>query len=86
VSLVVGVGTVLGAWSPGLLEPVLIAAGLVALAWYERSRLLVLVAGAVLAALVVIPDGTLSTLVPAVIVLAAAIVALARRNGTTAPA
>lgn len=83
-SLVAGVGTVVGAWSPGLLDAVLITTGVGVLAWYERSRLLVVVACAVLAALVLSPEGTLSMLVPAVIVLAAAIAALARR--TSAPA
>lgn len=86
VCLVAGVGTVLGAWLPGLLAPVLIAAGLLAIARYERSRLLAVVAGTVFVALVVFPDGTLSTLIPAVVVLAAAIVTLVRRNGATAPA
>lgn len=83
VCLVAGVGTVLGAWSPGLLDPVFITAGLLAIAWYERSRLLAVVAGVVLVALVVFPDGTFSTLVPAVIVLATAVVALVRRTGLT---
>jgi hypothetical protein len=81
VCLTVGGGTVLGAWSPGLLTPVLLTGGLLALAWFERSRTLVVVAGAVLLALVLIPEGTLTTLVPAVVVLAAAIVALVRRSG-----
>jgi hypothetical protein len=86
VSLVVGVGTVLGSWSPGLLDPVLIAAGVLVLARYERSRLLAVLAGVLLVVLVVFPDGTLSTLIPAVLVLAAAIVTLVRRNGVRAPA
>jgi hypothetical protein len=86
VCLVSGVATVLGAWSPGLLAPVLIAAGLLTLAWYERSRLLTVVACAVAASLVLLPVGMLSTLVPAVIVLAAAILALARRNSAGASA
>lgn len=86
VALVASVGTVLGAWSPGLLDPLLIASGLLVLARYERSRLLAVVAGTVLVALVVFPDGTASMLIPAVIVLATAIVALVRRNGASAPA
>jgi hypothetical protein len=77
--LLVGLATMLGAWAPGLFLPVVIAGGLLALARFERSRLLALVAVAVLAALLVFPLGTLSTLVPAVIVLAAAVVSLARR-------
>ncbi|GAB3451757.1 hypothetical protein GCM10027436_50460 [Actinophytocola sediminis] len=79
-ALIAGVGTILGTWSPGLLEPVLIAAGLLVLARYERSRLLVAVAGAVLVALVVSPDGAMSMLLPAAIVLAAAVLALMRRT------
>lgn len=79
-SLGAGVAVVLGAQAPGLLDPVLIACGLLVLAWYERSRLVVVVAGLVLTALVVVPDGTLRTLVPAMVVLAAAIVALVRRD------
>ena len=86
VCLGAGIAVVLGAWSPGLLDPVLIACGLLALAWYERSRLVVVVAFLVLAALLVVPDGTLRILVPAVIALAAAIVALVRRGGTVSPA
>lgn len=78
--LAVGVGAVLGAWSPGLLEPVLIVGGLLVLARLEHSRLLVVVAAAVLVAMLVFRFGTLSTLVPAVIVLAAAIVALTRHD------
>ncbi|GAB1512435.1 hypothetical protein [Actinophytocola sp. KF-1] len=76
-----GVAVVLGAWSPELLDPVLIACGLLALALYERSRLVAVVSCVVLTALVVVPDGTLRTLVPAVVVLGAAIAALARRGG-----
>jgi hypothetical protein len=78
--LVTGAATVLGAWSPGLLEPVLITVGLLALARYERSRLLAVAAVAVPVALVVFPDGTLSMLVPAAIALAVAIAALVREN------
>ena len=77
--LLVGLATILGAWEPGLFLPVVIAGGLLALARFERSRLLALVAVAVLAALLVCPYSTLGTLVPAVIVLAAAVVSLARR-------
>jgi hypothetical protein len=84
VCLVTGAATVLGAWSSGLLEPVLITAGLLALARYERSRLLAVAALAVLVALVVFSDEVLSILVPAVIALATAIVALVRQNSTSA--
>jgi hypothetical protein len=84
--LVVGVGTVLGAWSPGLLDPVIIAGGLLILSWYERSRLLAVVAVAVLVAMMVFPVGMLSTLIPAVMILAAAIVALVRQSGAPEPA
>lgn len=80
--LVAGVAVLLGAWSPGLIDPVSLACGLLALAWYERSRLVVVVACLVLAARLALPDGTLSTLVPAVVVFAAVIVALVRRNST----
>ncbi len=79
-SLGAGVAVVLGAWAPGLLDPLLIAVGLLVLAWYERSRLVVVVACLVLTVLIVFPDGTLRTLVPAMVVLAAAIVALVRRD------
>ncbi len=84
--LVTGVGVLLGAWLPGLLEPVLIAAGLLVLARFERSRLLAVVAVAVLAAMTVFPIGLLSTLVPAALVLAAAIAALVRQAQAVAPA
>jgi hypothetical protein len=77
---------VLGAWSPGLLDPVIIAGGLLILARYERSRLLAVVAVAVLVAMVVFPVGMLSTLIPAVMMLAAAIVALVRQSGAPEPA
>lgn len=86
VCLVTGVASLLGAWSPILLDPLLIAAGLLALARYERSRLLAAVAVAAPAALVAFPIGTLSMLIPAVIVLAAAIVALIRRSTPPASA
>ncbi len=86
VCLVVGVATMLGAWSPALFVPVMIAASLLALARFERSRLLALVAGAVPVAMVVIPVGTLSLLIPAAIMLAAGTVALARRDEGGAPA
>jgi hypothetical protein len=81
--LLAGVAVLLGAWSPGLLDPVLLACGLLALARFERSRLVAVVACLVLVARLVFPD---STLVPAVVVFAAAIVALVRRNSTAAPA
>lgn len=80
--LMTGAGTVLGAWAPGLLDPVIIAGGLLALARFERSRLLAAVAVAVLATMAVYPVGTLSMLVPAMIVLAAGIVALVRQGRT----
>lgn len=80
VFLVVGVGTVLGAWSLGLLAPVLVAGGLLALARFERSRLVAVVAAAVLVAMVVFPHGTLSMLIPAAITLAAGIVVLVRQG------
>jgi hypothetical protein len=82
--LVVGLGTILGAWLPGLFLPVVIAGGLLALARFERSRLLALVAVAALVALLVFPYGALRTLIPAVIVLAAAVVSLARRPAAPA--
>ncbi|MFC4852671.1 hypothetical protein [Actinophytocola glycyrrhizae] len=65
-------------------EPVLIAAGLLAMARYERSRLLVVVAGVVATVLVAVPEGTMSTLIPAVIVLAAAFAALHTRSPVVA--
>jgi hypothetical protein len=84
--LVVAFATMLGAWAPGLFLPVVIAGGLLALARFERSRLLAVAAVAVLAAMVVFPAGTLSMLIPAALMLAAAIVALARQVGAGAPA
>lgn len=81
VCLGTGVAVVLDAWSPGLLAPVLIACGLLALARFERSRLVAMVAVVVLVGLVVLPDGTLRMLVPAVVVLVAALSALVRRAG-----
>jgi hypothetical protein len=84
--LVVGVGTILGALAPGLLDPVIIAGGLLALARFERSRLLAVVAGVVLVAMVMLPAGALSALIPAMVLLAAAIVELARQRGAAAPA
>jgi hypothetical protein len=84
--LLAGVAVLLGAWSPALLDPVFLACGLLALARFERSRLVAVVACLVLVARLVFPDGTLAALVPAVVVFAAAIVALVRRNSTAAPA
>ncbi|HEX6355581.1 hypothetical protein [Actinophytocola sp.] len=81
VSLVIGVGLVLGAWSPGLIEPVIITFGLLALARFERSRLLAAVAGVVLVAMVVFPFGTMSLLAPAAVLLLGGIVALVRQSG-----
>jgi hypothetical protein len=87
ICLLVGAGTVLGAWAPGLLEPVIITGGLLALARLERSRLLTVVALLMLATMLVFPPGsTLSMLVPAMVVLAAAIVILVRQGGTSEPA
>jgi hypothetical protein len=80
VCAVTGFATVLGAWSPGLLESALITVSLLALAWYERSRLLAVTAVAVPVALVALPDGVLAMLVPAAIALAVAIAALVRQN------
>jgi hypothetical protein len=84
--LAVGVATMLGAWSPGLFLPVVVAGGLLALARFERSRLLALAAGTVLVAMAAFPAGTLSMLVPASVMLAAGIVALVRQGERTAPA
>ena len=81
--LVAGVGIVLGAWAPGLLEPLIIASGLLALARYEHSRLLAVVAGVVLVVLVVFPDGVPSMLFPAVVMLGTAVVVLARQRSQT---
>lgn len=86
ICLLIGTGTVLGAWTPGLLEPVIITGGLLALARFERSRLLAVVALLVLAAMLVFPGNTLSMLVPAMVVLAAAITILVRQGGTSEPA
>jgi hypothetical protein len=86
VCLVVGVSTVIGAWSPGMLDPMIIAGGLLALAKYERSRLLAVVAVAVLVAMAVFPIGTLTMLIPAAMLLATAIVVLVRQSGATQPA
>lgn len=83
VCVVAGAGTVLGAWSAGLLEPLIIGAGLLALARYERSRLLAVVAVAMLVALVAFPTGTLGLLLPAAIALAGAIVVLVRQVSIT---
>lgn len=78
--LAVGVGTALGVWAPGLVDPILIAGGLLALARVERSRLLAVVAGAVLVAMVAFPTGTLSLLLPATLLLLAGVVVLAMRQ------
>jgi hypothetical protein len=80
--LLVGAGTVLGAWAPGLLDAVIVTGGLLALARFERSRLLALVAVLVLAAMLAFPVDTLGMLVPAMVVLAAAIVVLVGQGGT----
>lgn len=84
-SLAVGAGTLLGWQAPGLVEPVLIAAGLLVLARYERSILLTIVAVASFVAMAAFPIGPLGTLIPAMLLLAGAIAALARRNHPAAP-
>ena len=76
--LVVGLATMLGTWSPGLFLPMVIAGGLLALARYERSLLLAVVAAAALVTMAMVQDGPLSLLIPAVVLLAGGIVALAR--------
>jgi hypothetical protein len=86
VCVVVGLATMLGVWLPGLFFPVIIAGGLLALARFERSRLVALAAGAILVAMLVFPLGTLSTLIPAAIMLAAGIVALVRQGDGPAQA
>lgn len=78
--LAVAIGTALGVWAPGLVDPVLITGGLLVLARVERSRLLVAVAGVVLAAMVVFSTGTLSMLLPATLLLLAGVVALVRSH------
>lgn len=84
--LVVGVGTVLGEWAPGLFAPVIITGGLLVLAGFERSRLLATVAVAASGAMVAFPAGTPSMLVPAAVLLAGGIMALVRQNRTAEPA
>jgi hypothetical protein len=86
VCLTVGASALMGAWAYGLVDPLLITCGLLVLAGYERSRLVAVLAVVLLAALLVFPFGILSTLVPAVVVLAAAVAALVRRSGRPAPA
>jgi hypothetical protein len=86
VCLVVGVSTVIGTWSPGMLDPVIIAGGLLALARFERSRLLAVVAVAVLVTMAVFPFGTLTMLIPAAMLLATAIVVLVRQSWAVQPA
>jgi hypothetical protein len=86
VCLGAGAAVVLGTWLPDLIDPVLIAGGLLGLAWFERSWLVAVVACLAPAVLLVFPGGMLRVLVPAVIVLVATIVALVRRGGTAAPA
>lgn len=83
--LAVGGATMLGLWLPGLFVPVLVVCGLLALARFTRSRLLVLVAAAMLVAMLVFRTGTLSMLIPAAIALAAGIVALVRQAGEPVP-
>ncbi|MCT2583927.1 hypothetical protein [Actinophytocola gossypii] len=87
VSLVVGAGVLLGALAgPGLLEPVVVAGGLLALARHERSLPLAILAGAVLVPMVLFPIGAQGLLIPAVLVSAAAVVALVRRRRLAEPA
>lgn len=78
--LAVGLGIAVGALAPGLVDPILIAGGLLALARFERSRLLAVVACVVLAAMVVFPTGTFSMLLPATLLLLAGVAALAMRQ------
>ncbi|HEV2781384.1 MAG TPA: hypothetical protein VGX25_18535 [Actinophytocola sp.] len=84
VCLLVGAATLLGSQLPPLVDPVIITVGLLGLAWWERSVLLALVAVAVLAAMAAFPVGTLSALVPAMLLLVGAIAALVLR-GRPAP-
>jgi len=86
VCLTTGVSALVGALAYGLVDQLLITCGLLVLAWYERSRLVAVLSVVLLAALLLFPFGILSTLVPAVIVLATAVVALVRRSGRPAPA
>ena len=86
VCLAVGASALLGVWAYGLVDPVLITCGLLVLARYERSRLVAALSVVVLAALLLFPYGVPSTLVPAALVLAAAIAALVRRGGLPHPA
>lgn len=76
VSLGAGGALMLDSW---LFEPVLVGGGLLALAWFERSRLVAVVGCLVAAALLAFPDGMPRVLVPAMVVLGAAVVALVRR-------
>lgn len=85
VCLAFGVSALLGAEAPGLFDPVVMMCGLLVLAWYEGSRVVAVLAVVVPMAFLAFPYGILSTLVPAVIVLAAAIAALVRRGGARHP-
>ena len=86
VCLTAGVSALAGAWAYGLLDPLLITCGLLALAWYERSRLVAVLAVVLPVAFLLFPYGVLSTLVPAVLVLAVAVTALVLRGGLRHPA
>lgn len=85
VCLTAGVSALAGAWAYGLVDPLLITCGLLVLARYERSRIVAVLSVVLLVALLLFPQGILSTLVPAVVVLAAAIAALVRRGGARHP-
>lgn len=76
----VGLGVTLGDWAPGLVDPVLIAAGLLVLARLERSRLVAVAAGAALIAWIVVPTGVFTTLLPAALLLLAGVAALVTRH------
>jgi len=80
VFLLAGFSVLLGAWAYGQVDLLIITCGLLALARYERSRLVAVLSVVVLVALLAFPYGVLSTLVPAALVLAAAITALARQG------
>jgi hypothetical protein len=86
VCLALGVSALLGAEAPGLFAPVVVMCGLLVLARYEGSRVVVVLAVVVPVALLAFPYGFLGTVVPAMIVLAGAVVALVRRSGQPAPA
>lgn len=86
VCLAFGVSALLGAEAPGLFDPVVMMCGLLVLAWYEQSRVVAVLAVVVPMALLAFPYGFPSTVVPAVIVFAGAVLALVRRGRAPAPA